>query len=400
MRLNPEWLYLLTEPSSTNCKSPVSSLHMKGCLKCHLPFTCFSTILAKDRVLGWLMTTPALMPKLEAWNLPDSEFPAGGSPAQKFEFLLHYAVLAPSSHNTQPWLFRVDDEAIDVYADRTRALPVVDPDDRELIISCGAAIFHIRVALRNFGYAGRIEILPKAHDTDLLAHISLGEQHSPTTEEQKLFRAIPKRRTNRSRFEALKVPESLLLDLETTASAEGATLKFIDGDAQRNAVADLVAEGDRLQMADKSFRRELAVWVRSNRSIQQDGIPGYGFGFTDMISVGGPFIIRTFDLGGFQAAKDRDLATGSPVLAILHTEADTSRDWIAAGQALARVLLRARAENVWASYLNQPIEVEALRPKLRDALDLTGFPQILLRMGYGPDVRPTPRRPVRDVLIG
>jgi hypothetical protein len=153
-------------------------------------------------------------------------------------------------------------------------------------------------------------------------------------------------------------------------------------------------------MAQKSFRRELAAWVRSNRSTQQDGIPGYGFGFTDIVSVGGPFVIRTFDLGGFQAAKDRELATGSPVIAVLHTEADTTRDWIAAGQALARVLLRARADGVWASFLNQPIEVETLRPKLRDAVDITGFPQILLRMGYGPEVRPTPRRGLRDVIIG
>lgn len=346
------------------------------------------------------MTTPALMPKLEAWNLTESDFPSGGSPAEKFEFLLRYAVLAPSSHNTQPWLFRVEDDTVNVYADRTRALPVVDPDDRELIISCGAAIFHIRLALRYFGYRGAVEILPKPHDADLLARIALAETYSPTSGEQQLFRAILKRRTNRSRFEDLEIPKSLLLDFQSAAGSEGATLDFLSGEIQRNAIADLVAEGDRLQMSDKSFRRELAAWVRSNRSVQQDGIPGYGFGFTDVISVGGPFIIRTFDLGGFQAAKDRDLAAGSPVLAILHTEADTSRDWIAAGQALARVLLRARAENVWASFLNQPIEVEALRPRLRDALDLTGFPQILLRMGYGPDVRPTPRRPIRDVLIG
>lgn len=349
---------------------------------------------------GWLMTTPALMPKLETWNLSESDFPAGGSPAEKLEFLLRYAILAPSSHNTQPWLFKVEDDAVDVYADRTRALPVVDPDDRELIISCGAAIFHIRIALRYFGHAGAVEILPKRHDPDLLARISLGEQHSPTPAERNLFLAILKRRTNRSRFEDLGLPPTTLLEFQNAASSEGATLNFISDDLRRNAVADLIAEGDRLQMADKSFRRELAAWVRSNRSVQQDGIPGYGFGFTDIISVGGPFVIRTFDLGGFQAAKDRDLATGSPVLAILHTEADTLRDWIAAGQALARVLLHARGENIWASFLNQPIEVESLRPKLTDALDLTGFAQILLRMGYGPDVRPTPRRSVRDVLIG
>ncbi|HYG98917.1 MAG TPA: hypothetical protein VD837_07285 [Terriglobales bacterium] len=345
------------------------------------------------------MTTPALMPKLEAWNITHANFPAAGSPAEKLEFLLRYAILAPSSHNTQPWLFKIDGESVEVYADRTRALPVVDPDDRALVISCGAAIFHIRVALRYFGYRGTVEILPKPHDPDMLARISLADQESPTSEEQQLFCAILKRRTNRSRFEDVQVPEALLAQLENSAATEGASLHLVRAEERLNAVADLIAEGDRIQMSDKSFRRELAAWVRSNRTTQQDGIPGYGFGFTDVFSVGGPFIIRTFDLGGFQAAKDRDLATGSPVIAVLHTEADTSRDWIAAGQALARVLLRARSENVWASFLNQPIEVEGLRPKLRDALELTGFPQILLRMGYGPEVRPTPRRALGDVLI-
>jgi nitroreductase len=346
------------------------------------------------------VTTPAIMAKLESWNISETDYPTGGSVGEQLEFALHYAVLAPSSHNTQPWLFKVEDTAIEVYADRARALPVCDPDDRELVISCGTAVFHTRIALRHFGHGDVLEILPKNHDADFLARIARGDPYEATPEEQKLFRAIQKRRTNRSGFEDRKVPDGLLVDLQQAARVEGATLHVVRGENRRNAVVDLVAEGDRTQMAQKSFRRELAAWVRSNRSTQQDGIPGYGFGFTDIVSVGGPFVIRTFDLGGFQAAKDRELAAGSPVIAVLHTEADNPRDWIAAGQALARVLLRARADGVWASFLNQPIEVEELRPKLRDAVDITGFPQILLRMGYGPEVRPTPRRGLRDVMIG
>ncbi len=346
------------------------------------------------------MTAPAIMTKLDSWNISEDDYPSGGCVGEQLEFALRYVVLAPSSHNTQPWLFRIEGDAIEVYADRTRALAVCDPDDRQLVISCGAAVFHARIALRHFGNSDVLEILPKTHDADFLARVTRGEPYEATPEERKLFRAIQKRRTNRSRFEDRKVPDGLLVDLQQAARMEGATLHIVRGENRRNAVADLVAEGDRMQMAHKSFRRELAAWVRSNRSPQQDGIPGYGFGFSDIVSVGGPFVIRTFDLGGFQAAKDRELATGSPVIAILHTEANTTRDWIAAGQALARVLLRARAEGVWASFLNQPVEVETLRPKVRDAVDITGFPQILLRMGYGPEVRPTPRRGLRDVMIG
>jgi len=340
------------------------------------------------------------MAKLESWNITETDFPYSGTRSEQLHFMLRYAILAPSSHNTQPWLFRIENGAIEVYADRTRALPVCDPDDRELSISCGAAVFHVRITLRHFGHRDLLEILPKTHDSDFLARVTPGDAYHATLEEQQLFRAIQKRRTNRSKFEDRNVPDALLVDLQQAARMEGATLHIVRGENRRNAVADLIAEGDRIQMSQKSFRRELAAWVRSNRSVQQDGIPGYGFGFTDIVSVGGPFVIRTFDLGGFQAAKDRDLAHGSPITAVLHTEADTPRDRIAAGQALARILLRARADGVWASFLNQPIEVEELRPKLRDAVDITGFPQLLLRMGYGPDVRPTPRRSVNDVVIG
>jgi hypothetical protein len=108
---------------------------------------------------------------------------------------------------------------------------------------------------------------------------------------------------------------------------------------------------------------------------------------------------RTFDLGNGQAASDRQLATGSPVLAVLGTDVDTAYDWLMAGQALARVLLYARSQGVWASFLNQPIEVPEVRLMLHNLLERVGFPQLLLRMGYGPEVPPTPRRSVGEVLL-
>ncbi len=109
--------------------------------------------------------------------------------------------------------------------------------------------------------------------------------------------------------------------------------------------------------------------------------------------------IPTFDTGKGQAAKDRQLAERSPILAILGTEGDAPPDWLAAGQALARVLLREQAEGVWASFLKEPIEVPELRPRLRGAIGVDGYPQLLIRMGYGREVRPTPRRPAEEVLV-
>ena len=92
----------------------------------------------------------------DPWKVSDDIFPRSGEAEERLRFLLNYAVLAPSGHNTQPWLFRVGNGEVDLYADRTRGLPVVDPEDRALVISCGAALFYLRVAIGHFGYAGEV----------------------------------------------------------------------------------------------------------------------------------------------------------------------------------------------------------------------------------------------------
>jgi hypothetical protein len=195
-----------------------------------------------------MSTTPS-----NPWEVRETDFRRAGTSAEQLRFLLQYAVLAPSGHNTQPWLFKIDGDAVELYADRTRALPVVDPDDRELTISCGAALFQLRIALRHFGYAGVIATLPDADDPDLLARIRLGNKRDATTEEHALFDAICKRRTNRQVFEQREVPAEMLIALQQEAHAEGVWLSSMQTMDDRNAIADLIALGDRMQWADKTL---------------------------------------------------------------------------------------------------------------------------------------------------
>jgi hypothetical protein len=335
----------------------------------------------------------------DPWEVSEDELPESGQAGEILHFLLNYAVLAPSGHNTQPWLFNVNGDAVELHADRTRGLPVVDPEDRALVISCGAALFFLRVAIGNFGYTDEVRTFPDPDDPDLLAEVRLGASYEATAEEHQLFDAITKRRTNRSPFQEREIPQKVLETLESAATEEGAWLRLVRDEATKNAVADLVAEEDRAQWSDRRFRRELASWMHPNRTKSRDGMPGYAFGFREFMSLAGPPVMRTFDMGGGRAAQDRQLAEGSPVLAVLGTQTDTPVEWLSAGQALGRVLLRARAEGVYASYLNQPIEVPELRPRLRDVVGATGLPQLLLRVGYGPEVRPTPRRSVNEVSV-
>jgi len=327
-------------------------------------------------------------------------FPVTGTAEEQFHFLLSSALLAPSTHNTQPWLFKIDHGCLELLADRTRALPVVDPDDRELTISCGAALFHLRLALRHFGYTGNITVFPDADNPDILAHIGLGDPLNASPEDLALFDALGKRRTNRQPFEQRVVPASVLIALQEAAHMEGAWLSIIQEEADRNAIADLIALADQMQWADPHFRRELAAWTRPDaEQWRYDGIPVSALGFGNLISYVNLRMGRTVQLGNGQAFHDRRLVLASPVLVALGTDQDTPSDWLMAGQALAHILLYACTQNVSASFLNQPIEVPEVRLMLHNQLERSGFPQLLLRLGYGPEVPPTPRRPVAEVLL-
>lgn len=338
----------------------------------------------------------------DPWAITEEDFPTSGSLAAQLRFVLGYAILAPSSHNSQPWAFGLDvvsnqEAQIDVRADRTRRLAVVDPEDRELTISCGAALFCLRLALRCFGFQVALESFPAAGDPDLLARVHITPGNGVLPEERELLAAIPRRITNRSPYAGQAVAAAVLERLSAAAMAEDAWF-HVAGPAARETIADLVAEGDRIQWGNPAFRRELASWMRPDHTNAHDGMPGFGFGMGELESLAAPLLIRTFDMGRGRAAKDDELVAGSPVLAVLGTREDTPAARLAAGQALAHLLLRATAAGLSASFLNQPNEVPALRLRLGETIGQIGWPQMLMRLGYGPAGKHTPRLTVAEVL--
>lgn len=301
------------------------------------------------------------------------------------------AILAPSSHNTQPWVFRVSNQGIDLLADRTRALPVNDPDDRELTISCGCALMNLRIAAANSGVCPQVQLLPESKEPDLLARVTFTPASGSLGSEGVLLELIDRRRTYRKRFASRDVDSATVDHLVEAASTEGAWLRPLLTEEARQQAARLVAEGDTVQWANPSWRRELAAWMHPRRR-------GDGLTVPALAAPVAQLVVRTFDMGGGVGAKDRELAEASPLLAVLGTDSDDPRDWLLAGQALQRVLLVACRHGLQASYLNQPIQVAALRPKLQDLAE-GGFPQILLRLGYPVDeIPPAPRRAIDDVV--
>lgn len=334
-----------------------------------------------------------------AWSVDLRQLDEHASLEEKLRFALRYAVLAPSNHNTQPWHFIVDGDCLTLCADRTRALPVVDPFDRELIISCGAALFNLRVALSRFGLAYAITPFPASADVDVLAHLRVVREGDCNNSLVPLFDAIQQRVTTRETFVDEPAPPEFQRRLVEAGAAEGCDIVCIESAAGRENLAALIGEADQTQFKDPRFRRELASWVHPRRN--EDGMPALSAGIRGLLDLAVPLVssvIRTFDLGGGMAAAHHALAIGSPLLLCIATGTDDAPAWFAAGQALERVLLTAAAAGMTASYLNQPIESTPLRERLRAALDLGGMPQLLIRVGRGAQAPHSPRRPLADVV--
>jgi hypothetical protein len=311
---------------------------------------------------------------------------------------VEHAVRAPSTHNTQPWRFRVDENAVRVYADASRKLSTVDPEGRELVISCGAALFNLELAVAHLGCRPRVEILPDPRQADLIAVVTAGAHRRPSERVETLFGAIRHRRTNRRAFYRRAVPEALTAELAAAAESEGASLVAVPA-GERDAVGELLTRADLIQFEDKGFRRELAHWFRPNRSRRRDGMPGYVLGLGDIASFFAPAALRWLDLGRSQAARNRQLVDSSPQLGVLVTDGDGRAEWVRAGRALQHVLLLATAAGASVSFLNQALEVPELRDELRELVGTTRTPQLLLRFGYAPQARPAPRRPLAEVLV-
>jgi hypothetical protein len=338
---------------------------------------------------------------LNIWKVKENEFPQTGTTEEKLKFILNYAILAPSSHNTQPWLFKIDSEAIYLYADQNRSLFVADPKGRELIISCGTALFNLRIALHHFGYKGEIITFPDPTNVNLLARIKLGFSIVESTDDKLLFSAIPKRHTNRQNYQWWDAPQSLLRWLQSDAEQEGAWLHIVRKGTVRHQVAELIVQAEHQLMSDPNYRKELANWIRPANSNTHDGIPGYAQGINEHFDFTTPLfamVLRTFDLGNSLAERSRKLVEESPAIVVLGTKNDTSNNWLAAGQALEKILLRSQAVGLSSSFLNQPVQVPQLRSELSQVLSQPGFPQIVLRLGFCKQVKPTPRRGVDEVL--
>jgi nitroreductase len=320
-------------------------------------------------------------------------------PARTVTAMLATAARAPSVHNTQPWRFAVGPHAIDLYADPERRLGQ-DRKGREMLISCGAALFGLRLAVRGLGHLPAVSLFPDRSKPWLLARVALGPEAPVTEAERRMLAALPRRHTHRGAFDAAPLPTGLLPGLQHDALAEGAELVMADTPARYEKLAALAAEATSLQGQRAGARAEIRRWSRPPGSPARDGVPAAAFGPAGP-AVPGRLAQRDFDLGRHCGLLPAPGPHEPPpaATAVLVTAGDTRLDWLRAGQALHRVLAHAATVWVSASLHTEPLEIPVIRDLIRARLALPGAPQMLLQFGPARTSLASARRPVADLLI-
>jgi hypothetical protein len=289
--------------------------------------------------------------------------------------LVDAAVWAPSVYDTRPWRFGTRGSTVAVYADPERRLEVADPDGREMMISCGAALYTLRLAMRDLGRIPRVRILPDPDRPDLIAEVGVGGERPATAEERQMYAQIRHRHTHTGGFRPGGLPIGLLQALRTHAYCEQVSLRIVADPRVRIALAALTEAAEQVQRQNPAYVAEVAASAPSPGGAPEETCP------RESARLEADFAGRDFACGqGWGgAAGESQEATG--VVAVLLADGDTCTDRLRAGQALQRILLCAAEYEVSAAFHGQALELPELREFIRTRFCDQAYPQMILRLG-------------------
>jgi hypothetical protein len=316
-------------------------------------------------------------------------------------YVVAAAVWAPSVHNTQPWWFSADGQELSLHADAGRQLRVADPRGREMMISCGAALFTARLALRSLGYVPHTSVLPDPGEPLLVARVTWQRRAAAAGYEQQLYSQVRRRRTHRGGFDPVPIPLDLVAMLQEGAERDGAMLRIVGGAGNRAVLAAAVETAEQALELDGMYARELASWAIPPGSSRRDGVPHTAYSARPEFTL--PYFpSRDFARGrGWGAAEPSPSAAprSAGLVCILTTAGDGLIDWVNAGQALQRALLTGATCGVAAALHSQPLERARLREFLRTELCGGAYPQLVLRLGTATQTAVSVRRAPASILL-
>lgn len=316
------------------------------------------------------------------------------------ERILEAATLAPSSHNTQPWKFVVDDNEIHIFPDFKRSLRVADPLYRELIISLGCALENLVVAARHEGFAAETEIFPQNVDGIVVRLKPM--LFPPDPEKEELYEAIGYRQTTRRPYDGQLLSPEIIEALNDISLEEGVHLRILTERREMDKAATLVRKADEYWMEKSSYRSELANWIRfSKQSAKEhrDGLtsPSTGRGWVPEWL--GRFFLRFWVTPEEQAREDVQLIRSASGILLFYTVENNPTSWVRLGRSFERLALTLTRLGLKNAHHNQPCEIPSFRSKFRQAFGPEiAFPQLLVRIGYAEALPQSPRRELEEVV--
>lgn len=314
-----------------------------------------------------------------------------------FRFMIEQAIRAPSGHNTQPWLFKENENSIEIHPDFSKMLPVVDLDNRELFISLGCATENLCIAASEKGIDAEVSITDKG-----IIRITLTKTENP--DPHSLFEQIAVRQTNRSVYNGRIIPADTINMLKEITLETGICVHFYEnGSTEYDAVSNYVRTGNSIQMRDKAFKTELQSWMRYNKKHQNtynDGLSYVVFGAPNLpMFIVKPIMKRALNEKSQNKGDVKKMKSSSHFV-LFTTQNNTIEEWVNLGRALERFLLQSTGFGIAHAHMNQPNEIKELAVQMAETLHLSGQnPVILLRIGYGKTLPYSKRRDIEEVII-
>src|SRR3989344_5798328 len=312
------------------------------------------------------------------WEINLKEFAQQKDGFEQLSFLVNFAVLAPSSHNSQPWRFVVGNDGISIFTEYKRALPHSDKNNRQLFISLGCALENLLIAADYYGFEASYEY----EKTNNEIKVFLKRTRKPVGGRNHLIFSIPKRHTNRGKYSQI-VPDKTILEKLQSHSNSNIQILFTTEKETIKKIAEIVVEALVTAMDDKMFREELSHFVKPNTTNSPLGMPAFGFGISTPISLIAPKLLKYVNMNKLSRKQDLELLKNhTPALGVIATTEDNPRAWIEAGKIYESIALSAEENNLKTAPMAAVIQIDNFYKDLQSVLNTHLRPQIFFRLGY------------------
>ncbi len=321
---------------------------------------------------------------------------------EKIKFLLKFAILAPSTHNSQPWVFKIKNNSCKIYINPDKKLNEADQTGRDLYISLGCCIENLISASKYYKVFKSIKLYPK-NKTLLVAEISfknLEINRKIDRALQVIVESIVTRKNSRGFFTKKSLPNKVISDINKINDFKDLKLHLVLNKEEIHKFANLTAEGLKIAYSNSSFRKEMYKWINNNFSQRKEGIPGFSLRMPNIMSLFFPYLVRFFDIGKMVSKINYQSVNSVPAIIVISSSNNNPLTWLHVGQLAEKVMLYLNIQKLKTSIFVASIEMGELHKEVQKIIKTNNTPQFLICTGYmNFDQKLTNRFSVEEKLV-